>query len=101
MVIVPVSLIGIFILLFWAFRSIRKALLILATVPFTLIGGLAGLALAGLHLSIFAAVGFVAVAGISVQNGVIMVEQIIALRKAGLNVDDAVLEGRPADCDRS
>ena len=93
MVIVPLSLIGIFILLFWAFRSIRKALLILATVPFTLIGGLAGLALAGLHLSISAAVGFIAVAGISVQNGVIMVEQIIALRKDGLSVDDAVLEG--------
>ncbi len=93
MVIVPLSLVGIFILLFWAFRSIRKALLILATVPFTLIGGLAGLALAGLHLSISAAVGFIAVAGISVQNGVIMVEQIVALRHQGLALNDAVLDG--------
>ncbi|MBR0344514.1 MAG: efflux RND transporter permease subunit [Rudaea sp.] len=93
MIIVPLSLVGIFILLFWAFRSIRKALLILATVPFTLIGGLAGLALAGLHLSISAAVGFIAVAGISVQNGVIMVEQIIALRAEGRAMEDAVLEG--------
>jgi heavy metal efflux system protein len=92
-VIVPLSLVGIFILLFWAFHSIRKALLILATVPFTLIGGLAGLALAGLHLSISAAVGFIAVAGISVQNGVIMVEQIIALRRQGMDMDSAVLEG--------
>ncbi|MDR3388831.1 MAG: CusA/CzcA family heavy metal efflux RND transporter [Rudaea sp.] len=92
-VIVPLSLVGIFILLFWAFRSMRKALLILATVPFTLIGGLAGLALAGLHLSISAAVGFIAVAGISVQNGVIMVEQIIALRRNGMDLDSAVLEG--------
>jgi cobalt-zinc-cadmium resistance protein CzcA len=92
-VIVPLSLVGIFILLFWAFRSMRKALLILATVPFTLIGGLAGLALAGLHLSISAAVGFIAVAGISVQNGVIMVEQIIALRAQGLAMEEAVLEG--------
>ena len=93
MIIVPLSLVGIFILLFWAFRSIRKALLILATVPFTLIGGLAGLALAGLHLSISAAVGFIAVAGISVQNGVIMVEQIVALRAQGHAMEDAVLEG--------
>ncbi|HEX7914155.1 CusA/CzcA family heavy metal efflux RND transporter [Rudaea sp.] len=93
MIIVPLSLVGIFILLFWAFRSIRKALLILATVPFTLIGGLAGLALAGLHLSISAAVGFIAVAGISVQNGVIMVEQIVALRAQGHEMEDAVLEG--------
>jgi cobalt-zinc-cadmium resistance protein CzcA len=93
MIIVPLSLVGIFVLLFWAFRSIRKALLILATVPFTLIGGLAGLALAGLHLSISAAVGFIAVAGISVQNGVIMVEQIVALRTQGLVLKDAVLEG--------
>ena len=93
MIIVPLSLVGIFILLFWAFRSMRKALLILATVPFTLIGGLAGLALAGLHLSISAAVGFIAVAGISVQNGVIMVEQIVALRAQGHALEDAVLEG--------
>ncbi|WP_347260142.1 CusA/CzcA family heavy metal efflux RND transporter [Rudaea sp.] len=93
MIIVPLSLVGIFVLLFWAFRSIRKALLILATVPFTLIGGLAGLALAGLHLSISAAVGFIAVAGISVQNGVIMVEQIVALRAQGHALEDAVLEG--------
>ena len=92
-VIVPLSLVGIFILLFWAFRSIRKALLILATVPFTLIGGVVGLALAGLHLSISAAVGFIAVAGISVQNGVIMVEQIINMRERGAPLEEAVLEG--------
>jgi len=92
-VIVPLSLVGIFVLLFWMFRSIRKALLILATVPFTLIGGLAGLALVGLHLSISAAVGFIAVAGISVQNGVIMVEQIIALQRQGSALDAAVIEG--------
>jgi len=91
-VIVPLSLVGIFVLLFWAFRSMRKALLILGTVPFTLIGGFAGLALAGLHLSISAAVGFIAVAGISVQNGVIMVEQIVACRRR-FGAVDAVAEG--------
>ncbi len=92
-VIVPLSLVGIFVLLFWAFRSISKALLILATVPFTLIGGVVGLALAGLHLSISAAVGFIAVAGISVQNGVIMLEQIINLHERGSSLNEAVVEG--------
>ncbi|GAB3471842.1 CusA/CzcA family heavy metal efflux RND transporter [Massilia terrae] len=76
-VIVPVTAFLVFSLLFGAFRSLRKALLVLAIVPFTLIGGVAGLALAGLHLSISAAVGFIAVAGIAVQNGVIMVEQMV------------------------
>ena len=75
--IVPVTAFLIFSLLFGQFRSLRKALLVLAIVPFTLIGGVAGLALAGLHFSISAAVGFIAVAGIAVQNGVIMVEQMV------------------------
>ena len=72
-VIIPLSMFSIFVLLFWAFGSVRQALLVLLMLPFTLIGGLAGLGVAGLHLSISAAVGFIAVAGISVQNGVIMV----------------------------
>jgi len=58
-------------------------LLVLSIVPFTLIGGICGLALVGLHFSVSAAVGFIAVAGISVQNGVIMVEQIVALGGKG------------------
>ncbi|MQY51677.1 efflux RND transporter permease subunit [Rhodocyclus tenuis] len=85
MVIVPLSGLGIFVLLFWAFRSMRFALLVLFMAPFTWIGGIVGLSLAGLHLSVSAAVGFIAVAGISVQNGVIMVEQFL----------DGVREGRP------
>jgi cobalt-zinc-cadmium resistance protein CzcA len=62
-------------------------------IPFTLIGGFAGLALAGLHLSISAAVGFIALAGISVQNGVIMVEQFKHLILEGRSIAEAVLEG--------
>ena len=92
-IIVPASALGIFALLFWAFRSVRKAGLILAMVPFTLIGGIAGLAAAGLHLSISAAVGFIAVAGISVQNGVIMVEQFVERLARGAQVPEAVVEG--------
>lgn len=80
-IIVPVTIFLIFALLFWAFRSIRMALLVLVMVPFTMVGGIAGLAVAGLHFSVSAAVGFIAVAGISVQNGVIMLEQILDFEK--------------------
>jgi len=62
-------------------------------VPFTLIGGIAGLALAGLNLSVSAAVGFIAVAGISVQNGVIMVEQIVEFMRNGAPLAKAVMDG--------
>ena len=92
-VIVPLSVLGIFLLLFWAFRSLGTALLVLAMVPFTLVGGIAGLALAGLHLSVSAAVGFIAVAGISVQNGVIMVERFLEGMRNGASVAQAVAEG--------
>ena len=59
----------------------------------SLIGGLAALGIAGLHLSVSAAVGFIAVAGISVQNGVIMATQINELLQKGRSVADAILEG--------
>lgn len=91
--IIPITLCLIFTLLFWAFRSLRLALLVLAMVPFILIGGFAGLALAGLHLSVSAAVGFIAVAGISVQNGVIMVEQILEIADRGANRVEAIYSG--------
>ncbi|MGB8517876.1 MAG: CusA/CzcA family heavy metal efflux RND transporter [Gallionella sp.] len=92
-IIVPLSVLMIFVLLFWAFRSMMKALLVMLMVPFTLIGGLAGLGLSGLHLSVSAAVGFIAVAGISVQNGVIMVEQFMEIMLKGKGLQEAVMEG--------
>jgi len=95
-VIVPLSVLMIFVLLFWAFRSMRKALLVILMVPFTLIGGLAGLGMAGLHLSVSASVGFIAVAGISVQNGVIMVEQFMEGMRNGRGMAESVLEGAVA-----
>ena len=95
-VIVPLSLLLIFVLLFMAFKSIRNALLVLLMIPFTLIGGLAALGLAGLHLSVSAAVGFIALAGVSVQNGVIMVEQIKHLMREGEDLSKAVIEGAVA-----
>ncbi len=95
-VIVPLSILLIFVILFWAFKSVRNALLVLLMIPFTLIGGLAGLGLAGLHLSVSAAVGFIALAGISVQNGVIMVEQIKHLILEGASLSNAILDGAVA-----
>ncbi|SPD46733.1 efflux RND transporter permease subunit [Cupriavidus neocaledonicus] len=93
MVIIPLTVLLIFSLLFWAFRSVRLAGLVLGMVPFTLIGGLAALGLAGLHLSVSAAVGFIAVAGISVQNGVIMVEEVMQRIREGSRVAQAIVEG--------
>ncbi len=92
-VIVPASMLAIFSLLFWSFRSVLRAAAVMALLPFTVIGGLVALALAGLHLSVSAAVGFIAVAGISVQNGVIMVEQIMDLVDNGRNLAAAVVDG--------
>ncbi len=95
-IIVPVTALLIFSLLFWTFRSVRKASLVLAIVPFTLIGGVLGLAVFGLHFSVSAAVGFIAVAGISVQNGVIMVEQIVELATDGRAMQESAIEGAVA-----
>jgi cobalt-zinc-cadmium resistance protein CzcA len=92
-VIVPASLIAIFGLLFWMFRSYKIAAIILAIAPTTLIGGLFGLAFSGLHLSISAAVGFIAVSGIAIQNGVIMVEEIVEMLRNGRPFDQAIREG--------
>ena len=92
-IIVPISALTIFGLLFWAFKSMRKSILVLAMVPFATIGGLLGLASAGLHLSISAAVGFIAVSGIAVQNGVIMVEQIMEFGRQGKSLSESVIEG--------
>lgn len=92
-VIVPIALFGIFILLFGAFRSVRSAVLILAMVPFTMVGGIFALGIAGLHMSVSAAVGFIAVAGISVQNGVVMLEHITHRFVNGDKFEVAVVEG--------
>lgn len=92
-VIVPLSLLMIALLLFMAFKSLEKAGLILLLLPFTIVGGFAGLALAGLHMSISAAVGFIALAGISVQNGVIMVEEIVRFIREGSDQASAIVNG--------
>lgn len=93
MVVVPVALALIFFLLFSTFRSVRQALLVLTNVPFALIGGVFALALSGQYLSVPASVGFIALLGIAVLNGVVMVTYFNQLREQGMALAQVVVEG--------
>jgi len=93
MFIVPVTIGMIFFLLFLLFRSIRFATLIILVLPFASIGGVAALYLSGEYLSVPASVGFIALWGIAVLNGVVLVSCIRGLRQAGYDVRDAIQEG--------
>ena len=92
-VIVPISILLIFILLFDAFKSFKSALLILLNIPFALIGGILALFLLGIPLSVSAAIGFIALSGQAVLNGVVMLTVFQQLREQGMKVIDAVREG--------
>ena len=92
-IIVPASVLLIFILLFDAFASFRSALLILLNIPFALIGGIFALLITGIPLSVSAAIGFIALFGQAVLNGVVMVTYFNQLRNAGATPEDAVLKG--------
>jgi cobalt-zinc-cadmium resistance protein CzcA len=92
-IIIPVSIGLILAILFHTFGSLRCALLILATIPFALVGGVVGLDLAGLNLSVSACIGFIALMGQVVLNGVVLVSQINALRSEGLGMRAAVETG--------
>jgi len=91
--IVPVSVLLIFALLFNAFGSAKNAALILLNVPFALIGGIFALQITGINLSVSAAIGFIALFGQSVLNGVVMVSYFKQLREEGMRTVDAVLNG--------
>jgi cobalt-zinc-cadmium resistance protein CzcA len=92
-VLVPVAVLAIYLLLFSNFGTIRHPVLIMLNVPFAIVGGIASLWLAGLNLSTSALIGFIAVFGIAVLNGVVMVSYMNQLRERGRAVRDAVLEG--------
>lgn len=92
-VIVPITLTAIFFLLFVAFDSGWMAFLILLNVPFAAVGGIFALPLAGLNLSVSALVGFMALFGIAMLNGVILIERIRELRGRGQSLADAVHNG--------
>jgi cobalt-zinc-cadmium resistance protein CzcA len=93
MIVVPVSLGLIFLLLYFAFSSVGQALLIMLNVPLALIGGIASLYISGQYLSVPGSIGFIALFGIAVLNGVVMVNAINQRANSRLKVEDAVFEG--------
>jgi cobalt-zinc-cadmium resistance protein CzcA len=92
-IVVPLTLLIIFGLLFMAFNSVKDAALVFTGVPLALTGGVAALALRDLPLSISAAVGFIALSGVAVLNGVVMLSFISDLRIKGLALEAAIIEG--------
>lgn len=92
-VVVPAALGMIFLVLFVTLRSIRQSLLILANIPFALIGGVLALWASGQYLSVPASVGFIALLGIAVLNGLVMVSHFNDLLQRGLDVHTVVTEG--------
>jgi cobalt-zinc-cadmium resistance protein CzcA len=92
-IIVPISTFLIFLILFDAFKSVTHALLILVNVPLGLIGGILALLITGIPLSVSAAIGFIALFGQAVLNGVVMVSYFNQLQEQGLNPYDAVFQG--------
>jgi heavy metal efflux system protein len=96
MLIVPVTIAAIFFLLFLLFRSVRHAALIITVLPFASIGGVIALFLTGEYLSVPASVGFIALWGIAVLNGIVLVACITSLRAEGRTVDEAIVEGTAA-----
>jgi cobalt-zinc-cadmium resistance protein CzcA len=91
--VVPVSIGLIFLLLFSTFGSVRQALLVLTNIPFALIGGVFALWLTGEYLSVPASVGFIALLGIAVLNGVVMVSYFNQLRVRGMPMSELVIQG--------
>ena len=93
LMIIPVSIVLIFVLLFEAFKTVKSAALILLNVPFALVGGILALYLTGIHLSVSAAIGFIALFGQAVLNGVVMVSHFNHLQQEGVAPHGAVFEG--------
>lgn len=91
--IVPITIFFIFVLLYTAFNSITYATMIIANVPFATIGGLLALAISGQYLSVPSAIGFIAVFGVAMLNGIVLISFINDLRDNGLSVTEAVRTG--------
>ena len=94
MLIVPVTMLLIYLILLAAFRSHKNAFLIMCSVPLAALGGVSALLLTGTYFSISAAVGFIALSGVAVQNGVILISYVNQLRNSeGMSVADAAFKG--------
>jgi cobalt-zinc-cadmium resistance protein CzcA len=92
-IVVPITIAAIFLLLFSSFNSVKQALLIIMNIPFALIGGILALVIGRFNLSVSASVGFIALFGVAVLNGVVMVSYFNELRREGMNVELSVVKG--------
>ena len=90
---VPLALMVMFILLIFAFKRVRHAILLMMVVPLALFGGMLALNLRGMTLNVSSAVGFIALIGVAMQNGIIMISHINHLRDRGKTLRTAVIEG--------
>jgi cobalt-zinc-cadmium resistance protein CzcA len=93
LMVVPACFFLIFILLFSTFNSVKYAIMVFSGVPLALTGGILSLRLRGMGFSITAAIGFIALSGVAVLNGLVMVTFINQLRKSGSDLDDAIIKG--------
>jgi cobalt-zinc-cadmium resistance protein CzcA len=93
LIVVPAALVLIFLLIFVAFGSLRQAFLIYTGIPLAITGGVLALYLRGMPFSITAAVGFIALSGVAVLNGVVLISYFNELREQGLAMCQAVFEG--------
>jgi len=92
-IILPLTVLLIFVMLFSSFGSLRNAALIIINIPLALIGGIVALWVSGQYLSVPASVGFIALFGVSVENGIVMVSYFNQLRGEGKNLHDVLIEG--------
>jgi cobalt-zinc-cadmium resistance protein CzcA len=92
-IIIPITFSLIFLLLYLAFNSLKNALLIILNVPFGLVGGIIALFISGQYLSVPASVGFIALFGIAVLNGIVLVSYFNQLRREGVSLDEVVIKG--------
>ena len=91
--VVPLALLVMFILLILAFGKVRQAALLMSVLPLALFGGMLALNVRGMTLNVSSAVGFIALVGVAMQNGVIMISHINNLRREGLDLHNAVVKG--------
>jgi len=91
-IVVPIALLLIFALLYWTYRSVRDAILIFTGVPLAVLGGIAALVMRGMPFSISAGVGFIALSGVAVLNGLVLVSSIKHLRSEGMEFDESIRE---------
>ena len=91
--VVPITLLIVFLLLFSSFNSLKNALLIILNIPLALVGGVVGLWLTGQNLSVPASVGFIALFGIALENGMVLVTYLNRLVRDGTPMDEASVEG--------